>query len=75
MFKPLNMLKQKVQYFKKSEMGERDSYELEEITNTNTKKLLEVILKSPNLIMKGYDNLLDNYILIQEWREGIFDNV
>ncbi len=66
----------KGKYIKNSETGEGDSYELEEeITNPYPENIIEVKVKTSNLIMKRYDNPWDNYVLIQELGQGTFGTV
>ena len=61
--------------FKTSETGESDSIEQEEITNTYPENIIEVKVKTSNLIMKRYDNPWDNYVLIKELGQGTFGTV
>ena len=61
--------------FKTSETGESDSIEQEEITNSYPENIIEVKVKTSNLIMKRYDNPWDNYVLIKELGQGTFGTV
>ena len=61
--------------FKSSETREEDSIEQEEITNTYPENIIEVKVKTSNLIMKRYDNPWDNYVLIKELGQGTFGTV
>jgi len=61
--------------FKSSETREEDSIEQEEITNTYPENIIEVKVKTSNLVMKRYDNPWNNYVLVQDIGQGTFGTV